>query len=58
MGDCVERDFDAETLFDDGDAHVNADSDSDLRFHSVLAGAEKCAEKCFDAQVLFDPFEK
>ena len=33
---------------------MNRDGDLDLSFHSVLVGAVEC----FDAKVLFDPFEK
>ena len=41
-------------LFDDSDEDINADGDPDLGFDGVLIGAEKC----LDAQVLFDPFEE
>ena len=43
-----------QTLLDDGNQHVGADRDPDLRLHSVLAGTQKC----LDTQMLFDPFEK
>ena len=42
------------TFLDDGDQHVSADGDPDLRLHRVLAGAEKC----LDAQMLLDPLEE
>ena len=41
-------------LIETGHHQVNADCDPDLRSHGVLS----CAEKCFDAQVLFDPLEE
>ena len=43
-----------ETLFDDGDEHVNRDGNPDLGFDRVLGGAEKH----FDTKMLLDPFEK
>lgn len=43
-----------QTFLDDGDQHVSADGDPDLRLHGVLAHAQKS----LDAQVLFDPFEE
>ena len=41
-------------LIETGHHQVNADCDPDLSSHGVLG----CAEKCFDAQVLFDPLEE
>ena len=41
-------------LIETGHHQVNADCDPYLSSHGVLG----CAEKCFDAQVLFDPLEK
>lgn len=41
-------------LIETGHHQVNADCDPDLSSHGVLG----CAEECFDAQVLFDPFEE
>ena len=46
--------FTFQRLPNDRDQHVNADGDPDLRLHRVLARAEKP----FDPQVLFDPFEE
>ena len=43
-----------EPFLHDGDQHVGADRDPDLRLHGVLAGAQKC----LDAQVLLDPLEE
>lgn len=43
-----------QTFLDDGNQHVSADRDPDLRLHGVFAGAQKC----LDAQMLFDPFEE
>ena len=41
-------------LIETGDHQENADCDPYLGSHGVLAGAEEC----FDAEVLFDPFEE
>jgi len=41
-------------LIETGHHQVNADCDPNLSSHGVLG----CAEKCFDAQVLFDPLEE
>ncbi len=41
-------------LFDDRHQHIDADGDPDLSFHRILG----CTEKCFDPQMLFDPFEE
>ena len=41
-------------LLDDGDEHVGGHSAPDLRFHRVLARAQKA----LDAQMLLDPFEE
>ena len=41
-------------LIETGHHQVNADCDPDLSSCGVLG----CPEKCFDAQVLFDPFEE
>jgi len=43
-----------QAFLSNGDQHVSADRDPDLRFDSVLVGAIKR----LDAQVLLDPFEK
>ena len=43
-----------QAFFGNGDQHVGADCNPDLRFDSVLVGAIKR----LDAQVLLDPFEK
>ena len=41
-------------LLDDGYQDVNRDGDPDLSFDGVLGSSVEC----FDAKVLFDPFEK
>jgi hypothetical protein len=43
-----------QTFLDDGNQHVGADRNPDLRLHCVLAGTQKR----FDAQMLLDPFEE
>ena len=43
-----------QTFFDDGNQHINADCNPDLRLHRDLA----CAQECLDMQVLLDPFEE
>ena len=43
-----------QSLFDDGDEHVDRDGDPDLRLHGVLG----CAEELLDPQMLLDPFEE
>ena len=42
------------TVRGNGDQHIGANRNPDLRLHGVLAGAQKC----LDAQVLRDPFEE
>jgi len=43
-----------QTFLCNGDQHIGAHRDPDLRLHGVLAGAQKR----LDAQVLLDPFEE
>ena len=43
-----------QTLLDDGNQHVGADRNPNLRLHRVLAGAQKR----LDAKVLLDLFEE
>ena len=43
-----------QAFLSNGDQHVSADGDPDLRLDSILVGAIKR----LDAQVLLDPFEK
>ena len=43
-----------ESLFQDGDQKINADSDPYLGFD----GVGRCTVKGFDSQMLFDPAEK
>ena len=43
-----------QTFFCNGDQHIGANRNPDLRLHGVLAGAQKR----LDAQVLLDPFEE
>ena len=54
LQDFAQTQFDFEFFLDNRDQNVNADGNPDLSLHSVLGGAEKC----FDTQVLLDPFEK
>ena len=42
-----------QTFFDDGNQHISANRNPDLRLHRDLAGAQEC----LDTQVLLDPFE-
>jgi hypothetical protein len=49
----IESSFDGEPSSHDGHQHVNRDSDPDLGFRGILAGAVEG----LDAQVLLDPFE-
>src|SRR3990170_3669145 len=50
----VQAPFDPQFLFDDGDEHVDADRDPDLRLHGVVGRAVES----FDSQMLLDPFEE
>ena len=43
-----------QTFFCNGDQHIGANHNPDLRLHGVLAGAQKR----LDAQVLLDPFKE
>ena len=45
---------DAKFFLDDGHQDVNRDGDPNLSADSILAGSVKC----FDTQVLLDPFEE
>ena len=54
MHNFADAPLDAKFFLDDGYQDVNRDGDPNLSSDGVLAGAVKC----FDAQVLFDPFEE
>ena len=54
LQNCVEAAVQIQSLFQDGDRKINADSDSYLGFD----GIGRCSVKGFDSQVLFDPAEK
>ena len=43
-----------QTFLCNGDQHIGAHGNPDLRLHGVLAGTQKC----LDTQVLLDPFEE
>src|SRR5205814_3908235 len=53
LENCVERLRQSQLFFDDGDQDINSHSNPDLGLHTI----GRRAEKTFDAQVLFDPFE-
>jgi len=46
--------LDFQFLLDNRHQNINADGNPDLSLHRVLGSAEKC----FDSQILLDPFEK
>jgi hypothetical protein len=50
----VERAWQVESFFDDGDQQVDRDGDPDLGFDRVFAGSVEG----LDAQVLLDPLEE
>src|SRR4030042_6902157 len=54
LQDFAQTQLDFQFLLDNRHQNINADSNPDLRLHRILG----CAEKCFDSQVLLDPFEK
>ena len=54
MENSVEGMLQTETFFGDGDEGVSGHRDPDLSFDGVGG----CTEEAFDAQMLFDPFEK
>jgi len=54
LQNCVEVAGEVESLFQDGDQQINADSDPDLGFD----GVGRCAVKGFDSQMLLDPAEE
>src|SRR5262245_43956824 len=54
LKDCVERMRESQLFFNDGDQNVDCHSNPDLGLHTVGGRAEKT----FDTQVLFDPFEE
>ncbi len=54
LQDFAQTQLDFEFFLDDRHKNVNADGNPDLSLHGVLGGAVKC----FDSQVLLDPFEK
>ena len=54
LQDFAQTQFDFQLFLDNRHQDINADSNPDLSLHRVLGGAEKC----FDSQVLLDPFEE
>ncbi len=54
LQDFAQTQLDFQFLLDNRYQNVNADSNPDLSLHRVLGRAEKC----FDTQILFDPFEE
>jgi hypothetical protein len=50
----IETCWEVEPFFDDGDQHIDRDSNPDLSFDGVL----RRAEEDFDSKMLLDPFEK
>jgi hypothetical protein len=54
LQDLRQTKFQSKLFADDGDQHVNADGNPDLRLDRVVTGAEKV----FDPQILLDPFEE
>ena len=54
LQDFAQTQLDFEFFLDNRYQNVNADSNPDLGLHSVLG----IAKKCFDTQVLLDPFEE
>src|SRR4030042_4783126 len=54
LQDFAQTQSDSQLFLDNRHQNINADSNPDLSLHSVLGGAEKC----FDSQVLLDPFEE
>ena len=54
LQDSAQTQLDFEFLLDNRYKNVNADSNPYLGLHCVLGSAEKC----FDTQVLLDPFEE
>ena len=54
LQDFAQTQLDFQFLLDNRYQNVNADGNPDLSLHRVLG----CAKKCFDSQVLLDPFEE
>jgi len=54
LQDFAQTQLDFQFLLDNRYQNVNADGNPDLSLHRVLGSAEKC----FDTQVLLDPFEE
>ena len=54
LQDFAQTQLDFQFLLDNRYQNVNADGNPDLSLHCVLG----VAKKCFDSQVLLDPFEK
>ena len=54
LQDFAQTQLDFQFLLDNRYQNVNADGNPDLSLHCVFGRAEKC----FDSQVLLDPFEK
>jgi len=54
LGDFSQAQFASQFLLENGDEQVHAHRDPDLSLHRVV----RVAEKGFDPQMLFDPFEE
>ena len=54
LQDFAQTQLDFEFFLDNRYQNINADGNPDLSLHRVFGRAEKC----FDSQVLLDPFEK
>ena len=54
LQDFAQTQLDFEFFLDNRHKNINADGNPDLGLHSI----DTCAEKCFDSQILLDPFEK
>ena len=54
LQDLAQTQLDFESFLDNRYQNVNTDGNPDLSLHRILGSSEKC----FDAQVLLDPFEE
>ncbi len=54
LQDFAQTQFDFQFLLDDSYQNVNADDNPDLGLHCIFGRTERC----FDSQVLLDPFER
>ena len=54
LQNCVEAHVESESLFDDGNEHIDRHCNPYLRLNCIV----RCTIEGFDTEILFDPLEK